>query len=285
MDTELLKTFIEVHRSRHFGKAAENLYLTQSAVSFRIRQLEGLLGVALFNRHRNNIQLTAAGERLLPHAEAILLSWQRAKQDIALASHQSTQLAISATANIWDALLQRKLPLIYQTLGNVALRADTAPPDVLVRSVLERRLDLALLADPPKVEELQSREVGRLSLHLVSTRTNTTLAEALSSQYVKVDWGTVFNLQHAKLARDQAPPILHTSIARIALEFLLTHGGAAYLPASMVAEPLAEGLLHRVEDAPVIHRELYATYLSGTELGTLIDAICQLLADDADNLQ
>ncbi len=62
MDTELLKTFLEVSRTRHFGRAAEALYLTQSAVSFRIRQLENQLGVNLFTRHRNNIRLTSAGE-------------------------------------------------------------------------------------------------------------------------------------------------------------------------------------------------------------------------------
>ncbi len=48
MDTELLKTFLEVSRTRHFGRAAEALYLTQSAVSFRIRQLENQLGVNLY---------------------------------------------------------------------------------------------------------------------------------------------------------------------------------------------------------------------------------------------
>jgi len=47
VDTELLKTFLEVSRTRHFGRAAEALYLTQSAVSFRIRQLENQLGVNL----------------------------------------------------------------------------------------------------------------------------------------------------------------------------------------------------------------------------------------------
>lgn len=60
MDTELLKTFLEVSRTRHFGRAAEALYLTQSAVSFRIRQLENQLGVNLFTRHRNNIRLTSS---------------------------------------------------------------------------------------------------------------------------------------------------------------------------------------------------------------------------------
>ena len=50
MDTELLKTFLEVSRTRHFGRAAEALYLTQSAVSFRIRQLENQLGVKVIDR-------------------------------------------------------------------------------------------------------------------------------------------------------------------------------------------------------------------------------------------
>jgi DNA-binding transcriptional LysR family regulator len=72
MDTDLLRTFIEVSKTRHFGRAAENLYLTQSAVSFRIRQLEQQLGVSLFARHRNNIQLTQSGEHLLPYA-----AWHR----------------------------------------------------------------------------------------------------------------------------------------------------------------------------------------------------------------
>ena len=72
MDTELLKTFLEVSRTRHFGRAAESLYLTQSAVSFRIRQLENQLGANLFTRHRNNIRLTPAGERLLPYAESLM---------------------------------------------------------------------------------------------------------------------------------------------------------------------------------------------------------------------
>ncbi|MEX2517286.1 MAG: LysR family transcriptional regulator, partial [Gammaproteobacteria bacterium] len=45
MDVDLLKTFLEVQRTRHFGRAADNLFLTQSAISARIRQLEDELGV------------------------------------------------------------------------------------------------------------------------------------------------------------------------------------------------------------------------------------------------
>ena len=80
VDSELLKTFLEVSRTSHFGKAAETLYLTQSAVSFRIRQLETQVGADLFTRPRNNIQLTEAGERLVPYAEKLMETWLLAKK-------------------------------------------------------------------------------------------------------------------------------------------------------------------------------------------------------------
>ncbi|MDX1519680.1 MAG: LysR family transcriptional regulator, partial [Gammaproteobacteria bacterium] len=81
MDVDLLKTFLEVHKTRHFGKAAENLFITQSAVSARIRQLEEILGVRLFHRDRKNIQPTACGEKLIAHAENIISMWNRVKLD------------------------------------------------------------------------------------------------------------------------------------------------------------------------------------------------------------
>lgn len=76
----ITENLLEVSRTRHFGRAAESLYLTQSAVSFRIRQLENQLGANLFTRHRNNIRLTPAGERLVPYAEMLLNTWRLAKR-------------------------------------------------------------------------------------------------------------------------------------------------------------------------------------------------------------
>ena len=82
MDIRFLTTFIEVVKTRHFGKAAENLYLTQSAVSARIKQLEEYFHTTLFIRHRNSIQLTPAGEKLLPFAEQLNDTLQQAKQEL-----------------------------------------------------------------------------------------------------------------------------------------------------------------------------------------------------------
>ncbi|MEE3191346.1 MAG: LysR family transcriptional regulator, partial [Pseudomonadota bacterium] len=66
MDTQSLKAFIAVAEQKSFSAAAESLYLTQSAVSKRIKQLEEQLGTTLFDRHNRTISLTEAGEALLP---------------------------------------------------------------------------------------------------------------------------------------------------------------------------------------------------------------------------
>ena len=98
MSSDLLRTFLEVAKTRHFCHAAENLYLTQLAVSSRIKQLESGIGVPVFTRQRNNILLTTAGEPLLPHAENLLASWQLAVQEVGIPAKKNAQFSIGGTS-------------------------------------------------------------------------------------------------------------------------------------------------------------------------------------------
>jgi LysR family transcriptional regulator, flagellar master operon regulator len=277
LDTELLKTFIEVQRTRHFGKAAENLYLTQSAVSFRIRQLEQQLSVNLFSRYRNNIQLTAAGERLLPHAEAILTALQRARQDVSVSADQALQLSIAATANVWDAFLLQGFINIQRALPGLSWRAESMGKDQIARQVLERQLDLAILFDAPKIDEMQIDKLGDIKLLPVTTFTDTTGTEAMRRQNILVDWGTAFDIQHARFFPDLPPPQLRTGSARIALELMQQSGGSAYLPDTMVKNLLADTSLRLIEDAPVMTREMFAVSLpKAAQRAKVNDIIAQL---------
>ena len=106
MDIESLRTFLEVARTRHFGKAAEELCVTQSAVSARIRQLEQTMGVALFTRQRNNIQLASEGQQLRKHAETIVQVWARARQETGLRAEFTRGLAVGAMWDLWETLLR-----------------------------------------------------------------------------------------------------------------------------------------------------------------------------------
>ena len=278
MDIDLLKTFLEVYRTRHFGRTAENLYLTQSAVSARIRLLEETLGAPLFTRTRNDIQLTPAGTRLLKYAEAILNAWNRARQDAALGEEDKVSFAIGASFSLWDILLQDWIHRLYGAIPHVALQAEAHGTELLIRELLERALDVAFMFEPPQMAELEVREVALIKLIMVADRPGLSAREAVGSGYIMADWGTSFAIAHARHFPDMPPPAVRMGLGRMALAFLLNNGGATYLAEQMVSDHIASGRLHRVDDAPVIDRQVYVVYPLASERKPLLEQALSLLA-------
>lgn len=82
MDTQLLQAFAAVAATASFSAAAEQLHLTQPAVSKRIALLESQLDCSLFDRIGRQITLTEAGRALLPHAQAVLQELRAAERHI-----------------------------------------------------------------------------------------------------------------------------------------------------------------------------------------------------------
>ena len=80
MDIQHLKAFIAVACTKNLTQAAEKLFLSQPAVSAQIKALESDVGTPLFVRTNNGMQLTRAGEVLLPEAEALLQHKHRLEQ-------------------------------------------------------------------------------------------------------------------------------------------------------------------------------------------------------------
>jgi DNA-binding transcriptional LysR family regulator len=271
MDIDLLKTFLEVNRTRHFGRTAENLYLTQSAVSARIRLLEETLGVPLFTRTRNDIQLTPAGTRLLKYAESILNAWSRARQDTALGEEDKVSLAIGASYSLWDILLQDWMHAIYRELSGVALQAEALGADALIRRLHDGAIDIAFMFEPPQIAELQVRDITSIKLIMVADRPGLGARDAVGNGYIMADWGTSFAIAHARHFPDMPPPAVRMGLGRMALSFLLSNGGATYLAEQMVSESLQSGRLHRVDDAPAIDRQVYAVYPLASERKALLE--------------
>lgn len=272
MDVKVFRTFLELAQVRHFGRAAENLYLTQAAVSARIKQLENYFDAQLFTRDRNNIKLTSAGERLVGYAEVMVATLQQAKFELSLESGKALQLTLGGTPNIWDAYLQHCLGRITETFDGYGFLAEVMGREQLNRGLLERTLDMAFAFDPIKAEELQCKKVADLVLVLVSTQPDDT-DSAFEHRYVYVDWGARFASEHADRHTRAPAPYLRTSTARIALDFILDKGGSAYLPETMVQPFLQAGRLHRVSDVHEWHRPLYLSYRKNS---SSIDAIVQV---------
>lgn len=280
MDIQLLRTFLELDRTRHFGKAAEALFVTQSAVSARIRLLEETLGVPLFVRRRNEIQLTSAGERLKRHAETIVAAWQRALTDTALDEERKMALSVGGMHTLWDCLLQGWIHTLYHHRPDIALQTEAHGPEVLVKKVADGVLDLAFLFEPAHLEHLVVSEVALINLILAASRPGLDAASALKEGYVMVEWGSSFSAAHARYFPEAPLPTVRMGIGHVALAFLLECGGSAYLPEELVAEHLRAGRLFQVKDAPVIDRRVYAIYQGHGERRTFVEEALAYLKGD-----
>jgi DNA-binding transcriptional LysR family regulator len=260
VDAQLLKTFLEIYRTRHFGRAADNLHLSQSAVSARIRLLEDELGVPLFTRERNNIQLTAAGEKLLRHAESIVTTWNQVRQEIAMGGSGPDLLSVGAVASLWDIALQDWVHWVYRECPEVGLIAEAHGADTLVRKLLEGSIDLGFLFDPPQSPELMVAETIPVPLIMVSSKPDLTPEAAVQADYVMVDWGTSFAVSHARHFPDLLTPRARVGLGRMAKALILACGGTAYLAQPMVKQQLRKKQLFQIKGAPVINRIAYGVY-------------------------
>lgn len=276
MKIELLKTFLEVSRSLHFRIASENLFITQSAVSARIKLLEDDLGVLLFDRSKRHLKLTPEGHRLIKHANELIFMWQKTKQDVGITAQHSMQLVVGAKSTIWDIVLQSWLQKIHLNIEEVSLLTSTYSPPELRKSLLNRIVDIGFLFEPTFVGEIISEKVATVPLHLVTTNPNYIHQQTPLTDFIMVDYGESITAQYLREFQG-APEAKHfMSQPRIALNFILDAGGAAYLPRQITFEYLKKNQLFLVEDAPIFRRDIYANYLENNQKFEMIKQVLQL---------
>jgi DNA-binding transcriptional LysR family regulator len=144
-----LSYFVAVARTRHFTRAAELTGVAQPTLSKQIRVLENALGTPLFVRNRGAIELTSAGEALLPHAQRILIDVESAERTVhEVASLRRGRVRLGATPSLCDGLLPDALTRFHEAYPDIDLEVQEAGSRVLTRELADGRLDVALLIVP-----------------------------------------------------------------------------------------------------------------------------------------
>lgn len=261
MHIDLIRTFIQVAKSRHFRKASDQLFITQSAVSARIKQLEQNLGTKLFVRNKHDVSLTTAGIRFLAHAEKLMTSWNKACHEVMLPESIESSLMIGATDTIWSVFLTDWVADIQSKHNDLAVWAELHTSKSLMPSLIDGMLDVAVMFDVPALPSLYVRELPDITFIMVSSQPNLSVDKALESNFISIDWGEAFA---AVFAQDFGGPIVttrHTSVGGVALDLMLKAGGSAYLPRQMVEESMQAGKLFAVKGAPQMKRPMYAACL------------------------
>lgn len=256
MDIELARTFLEIVKARSFVRAAEQLNVSQTAVSARIRTLEEQLGRPLFVRSKNGASLTPAGEQFLRYAPTFVQLWQRARHQVAVPEGRRAVLAIGGELSLWHPWLLELLRWMRRTAPDVALRIEVGLPESLVDRVAAGALDVAVVYAPPYRPGARVELLLEEKLVLVTTDADGKAVEPES--YVYVDWGPDFAHHHELSFPEETNPGLFVGLGPLALTYILEAGGSGYFRQRVVAQHIAAGKLHLVAGAPSFFYPIYA---------------------------
>ncbi len=153
-----MKVFRVVARHASFTRAAEELLLTQPAVTAQIKALEEELGVALFDRGGGKISLTAAGAVLVPFAERLKALAEEAVDAVSGSSGGTGgTLALGASQTIAQYVLPRLVAGFVREHARVEVTAVSGNTEQMLEELAARRIQLALVEGPVRRKDVRVR--------------------------------------------------------------------------------------------------------------------------------
>jgi DNA-binding transcriptional LysR family regulator len=169
MDTQQLQAFVTVARLGSFSRAAEQLFLTQPAISKRIDKLEQQLNVRLFDRIGRHVNLTDAGIVLLPKANSILAILDDTSREIInLAGRVTGQLRIATSHHISLHRLPPHLRAYQQKYPQVKLDIQFAESEVIHQGLLEGLWEIGIITlNPHPHAKLEEKVIWQDTMHFV----------------------------------------------------------------------------------------------------------------------
>jgi DNA-binding transcriptional LysR family regulator len=152
-----LQVFYTVAKQLSFTKAAEQLFMTQPAVTFQIKQLEEHFNTRLFERNHGRIALTPAGRLVMSYAEKILgLSEEMEARVGELTGAMSGPLLLGASTTIAEFMLPQVLGEFKARHPQVQAHMTVANSETIEHRVADHSLDLGLIESPSHLPSLST---------------------------------------------------------------------------------------------------------------------------------
>jgi LysR family transcriptional regulator, transcriptional activator of the cysJI operon len=156
MENFRLRVFRAVARHLNFRIAAEELSLTQSAVTQQIKALESEIDVALFDRAGGRVSLTLAGAALLPFADRLAALAAEAREAVAAANGASAgRLTLGASQTIGQYLLPRLIAGFLEQNPKVDISVIGGNTQTILEALVEHRVQLCLIEGPAMRRDVQ----------------------------------------------------------------------------------------------------------------------------------
>jgi LysR family transcriptional regulator, low CO2-responsive transcriptional regulator len=151
-----IRIFISAAKHLSFSQAAEELHITGSAVSLQIKEMEGDIGISLFNRDNKKIALTTAGEHFLTYANRIMSTFNDAR--IAMEHLRGSEMGILKIGLV--STTRYFLPIILlqfkKDYPNLQIKVVVKNRQALIELLSEGGIDIAIMGKPPAYVHAQA---------------------------------------------------------------------------------------------------------------------------------
>jgi LysR family transcriptional regulator, low CO2-responsive transcriptional regulator len=256
LSSEYLIVFATVAELGSVSRAAERLNLSQPAVSGQLKALQDLVGEALYERHSRGITLTAAGTMLLPQANAVMRSLNRAAESVLELRGRATRDVNLGASWILSASL---VPQLFERLSdtpNVRLNLRSDHSEALLTAVNVGELHAALVVDANRnvPEGLEVTRFGEEDIRLIVPTGHALVGTGYVGLHALTDQTVLWPMRGSSVRRRSELALERAGVRpQRSLELggflaikegLLRNLGVAFLPSSMVRRELEHGQLH-----------------------------------------
>jgi len=261
VDIRFLTTFLEVAETRHFGRAAENLYLTQSAVSARIKLLEEYFNTALFIRNRNSIQISPAGEKLIPFAKELSDTLSKARKS--LAQEECQHISCASTHNAFLLCFSNLQPNLLTHFNSVSFQHEIATVQQITRQLHEHSIDFALTTSQVKSDDIDSALLFEVSLCMYQSAISNGKSNS-EVHDINIEWSPSVNDKLAKLHPELRKARLRTSSIDVAVTMACAEPSRLILPIASHAflDPKLQHVLASFEPSKLTQAVNVPVYLN-----------------------
>lgn len=283
MNLRFVEAFYWVASLRSVTRAADKLFLTQSAMSARIAALEDELGVLLLDRRDKHFRLTVAGMRFLGHAQQLLELQRQIKVELGAGQTHPVSLRLGVIESVLHSWLIPWIGQLRQEHPTLELELSVETTPVLIEQVSRGTLDLVLAALPATFDGVVNRSLPPMDMAFVGhaqhhRRRRYTLSDLAAMDLLTFQRGSQPHVALLDLFRQGglAPPRIH-AISSISAMVQLVQGGfgVATLPRHAVASLQGHTELRLLRcDGVLQPLPIHASHRLDPS-SSLVDAVCR----------
>ena len=274
-----LKVFETVARRLNFTRAAEELFITQPAVTRHVKELERLLDARLFKREGRGIVLTGEGSRLLIHSRRILKEYEALNEDMATTGNVpvSGELNLGASSTMAQYVLPPLLALFSRLYPDIRIRLKSGNTEEIEQAVQDETVQLGIVEGTATRKDLHYLPFLADEIILAggtqaapAPRDGLTAAQLSGIPLIMREpgSGTRRIVEEALKAQGVSPSKLHVLMTlgnTESIKLYLEHSSAcSFLSSLAVREELKKGNLKRI---PLRHMEIRRSFHFATGHG------------------